>query len=62
MLNAEILSLDSNEFLFVPRRRYITRNLLAPVTFKIIVKNPLFEVISLHGPTGLLWNKNFLAR
>jgi hypothetical protein len=38
------------------------RNLFSfPFHSKRPAKNPLFEVISLHGPTGPLENKNFLA-
>jgi hypothetical protein len=34
---------------------YVEEIFLAVNTFKRIAKNPLFEAISLHGPTGPLY-------
>jgi hypothetical protein len=53
---------DSNEFLSKSLRHYLTRNLFSFQLYpKRLAKNPLFGTISLHGPTGPLRNKNFLA-
>jgi hypothetical protein len=44
------------------RKKQTDRNLFSfLLDSKRLAKNPLFEVISLHGPTGPLGNKNFLA-
>jgi hypothetical protein len=44
-----------------PLRAGACKNFLASPSFTRLPKNPLFEVISLHGPTGPLGSKNFLA-
>jgi hypothetical protein len=50
----EILVLNSNEFLFIVFRHYISETF--PVSHHITrpAKNPSFEVISLHGLRGPL--------
>jgi hypothetical protein len=59
--NIEIWSLDSNEFLSKSLWFNIAETFLASLYIQRVATNPLFEAISLHGPTGLLGNKNFLA-
>jgi hypothetical protein len=51
----KLWALDSNGFLSRPLRHYITRNLFSFSVHskRLAEKNPLLEVISLHGTTGL---------
>jgi hypothetical protein len=51
-LTAYYIVMNSEGFSFEPLGTYVVETFLALSSLsKILAKNPLFEVISLHGPT-----------